>query len=698
MFVRAPNPIWYMVDHIGQPLNDEYYAFFLTNTLPYLPQNVYRDPQGMTVWTGDVIQFFPSGTLPDNLYFDPDLVYRIEIRHGNSQTDPLIWEINNFVPTGGGDINSQFSILAMSNQITNPQFEFLTFQNPITITTSGTYQIAPGWELVITGVGGSTTLTQQILSGNQNQINNPPFALRINSNGWTQVFLRQRFDHNGAIWANGAISMSLTGRSQTSAQEVSLIYQPNSPGVAQVVATGILGTGDYEVLQGAIDLPASVNTSLNDVAYTDMIIELPPTGIVDISNVQVLGQGNPLPTDFDPLTDIPRYQQQSSERETDHTFNVFKEPLMRKPIPSYLVGWDFPFNPSQRGTIFSYAGGANSSFYAWDQTIVFQSVNNSMQTARVTDGYFSISAALAGQMAIIQYLPAINARKLLDGIISVYLEAAALAPGPVPTSIPCTISLWATADVSLPSTVGSNQSLVATLDANGKPATFNGTWVEIPPINAQEAKFNLEAAPKAFDGWWNNELNVSIANTATYFAIVIGFGTIPISNSIVFHSIGLQAGSIGTNPAPQTYDEVLRECQFYYEQSYLPGIVPGTTTNVGLKLNIQNTLVSGGNIAGKPGIFELEFKTIKNTTPAVSIWNPANGASNGVQFTLWNGGTAISTVNANFSDNWQVIDTSLYRSTYQPTSYTSLMNPVAAPLSPQAGMLYHYVADSRLGA
>src|SRR5437762_3541778 len=170
MFVRAANPIWYMVDHVGQPLNDEYYAFFLTNTLPYLPQNVYRDPEGQVVWTGDVVQFSPAGTLPDNLYFDPNLVYRIEIRHGNSQTDELIWEINNFVPGSGSSSSlTSLAILFAENQISNGSFSDVLFtptltssgQPTLTITLSGTYPIAPGWDLVLTG-SGSTTLTQLI--------------------------------------------------------------------------------------------------------------------------------------------------------------------------------------------------------------------------------------------------------------------------------------------------------------------------------------------------------------------------------------------------------------------------------------------------------------------------------------------------------------------------------------------------------
>src|SRR5882672_840090 len=106
-FVRSENPIWAFVDNTGIPLNDNYYVFFLSNDLPYIPVPVYQDPQGITPWA-DPLQLSPAGTLPDNLYFDTvdalgnQQVYRIEIRRGNSQSDPLAWPpIENYIPEGG---------------------------------------------------------------------------------------------------------------------------------------------------------------------------------------------------------------------------------------------------------------------------------------------------------------------------------------------------------------------------------------------------------------------------------------------------------------------------------------------------------------------------------------------------------------------------------------------------------------------
>ena len=128
IFVRAANPIWWLPDLTGVSLNDEYYAFFLTNTLPYIPQAVYQDPAGAVPFSNP-IEFSPAGTLPDNLYFDPTLVYRIEVRHGNTQADALIWEINNFVPGAGGGgstiIDDKLTVSANLIRIVNLQISIL---------------------------------------------------------------------------------------------------------------------------------------------------------------------------------------------------------------------------------------------------------------------------------------------------------------------------------------------------------------------------------------------------------------------------------------------------------------------------------------------------------------------------------------------------------------------------------------------
>lgn len=623
MFVRAPNPIWYFVNLDGLQLDDTYYISYLENTLPYLPQFVYMDNQGITPWS-DPIQFLPNGTLPDNIYFDPDLVYRLEIRQGPTQSSPLIYVINDFVPSGSiTPVTTTTS--SQENQITNPQFAFINFISPLSISVAGTYTIAPGWQLVLTG-SGTCTVTQLIFNASENLPNEvvPPYAIRINTAGWTTAVLQQQFNGVGGIWANTFVSMSIVARSDNSTpNNISLVYSPNSPSNPYpiTITTQPLTTGTgYDLIQGIIALPTANDTTPNSSAFVDMQIILPTTGIVDLSNVQVMGQETTISVPFLTQPD------ETLERQTDHLYHFYQSSLFYKQVPSYLVGWDFPLNPSQfvaGRSVSAQAVGANKSYYIWDQTIAFQSANSAITVSNGVFNSLKLTAAATTKMAIIQYLEPNKLNALLSQPLSVNLSAACiLASAP---SIPVTISLWYTTG-SLPSTIGSNNSIVATLDANGKPATFNGSWTEITRDNLQNALCNVVPVTNGFadynfSGW--NTVASNIGNTATFFAIVIGTGSIATADSISFNSVGLMGGSIATRPAPQTQDEVLKECQRYFAKTFPFGVAPGqnVTTNGQVGYNAYHS----GTALG--GSYIWKFPSSMYTTPIITTASPLSAST-----------------------------------------------------------------------
>src|ERR1700729_4207348 len=120
-FTRGPNPIWFFSNLVGQQVDDTYYAFFLENTLPYPPQAVYQDPDGKNPWPF-AVEFQPSSGLPNNIYFNPSATYRIEIRQGPTQVDPLIYLIENYTISGSGGGGGAITLDSAENMITNPQF------------------------------------------------------------------------------------------------------------------------------------------------------------------------------------------------------------------------------------------------------------------------------------------------------------------------------------------------------------------------------------------------------------------------------------------------------------------------------------------------------------------------------------------------------------------------------------------------
>jgi hypothetical protein len=713
LYVRGANPIWYFVDLVGNQLNDQFWISYLSNDLPYLPYSppaVFQDPAGTIPWNNP-IQFYPNGTLPDNIYLNSSLVYRLEIRQGPTQSSPLIYAINNYmVGNGGGMTPTNLDILTADNQISNPQFSVVNFVTPpsgsttpqVTFTTAGIYNIAPGWQLVLSGTG-ICILTQLVLSQSALFPNNPPYALQINSNGFTTCQLIQTLRMNGGIWASGAIGMSILANAVSSPQMVTFYYQPSSTitGGPTEIFSGLIQTTGFAQYGAFVDVNPFTNTDLSTVAYVQIIINLPGIGEVQLTNIQLMGQDDPLPF---PLTTVPEYQQQTNERELDHLAHYYDPQLAYKPIPSYLVGWDFPLNPAQFGTSYSSLSGANASFYTWDQTIIFQSVSSGVSVSRGLNGSLSLAASSTTQMAIMQYLPQSQARELLTGRLSVNLAAnAVLAANP---NIPVTISLWYTANGSLPSTVGANNSFITALGTNGLPTVVSG-WKQVPRLIGEDAIALVTSqttdifADYNFNGW--SLSGSSDASTATFFAIVVGTASVSSGDALRILSVGLMSGDIGTRPAPQKSDEVLRECQYYLEKSYEIGVVPGSVTSVGIRfancpLSAQ---VSSGFVSLFKNTFELQYMQTKQSTPIISFYSSAGTAAN-VSMGVYDGNGTFPHYTYGLVDvgisNWTALQSSSHNAIYQPNNNTVIHDfPSGNQGSQQGVILYHYVVDSRLG-
>lgn len=717
-FVRAANPIWYMVDHIGQPLNDEYYAHFLTNTLPYIPQNVYRDPQGVTVWTGNVVQFQPSGTLPNNLYFDPTLTYRIEIRRGISQSDPLIWEINNFVPGNGSSVTPVIppAIYTSENQASNTVFSevyfvpTLTSSLPtITFTAAGTYDIAPGWQLVLAGVG-STTLTQRILSASQTTSVNPvpPFALKIDSSGWNNVSLVQRLQKNGGIWAEGAVAMSITGQAEVDPETVTLLYQPSSVGAGTpvTVASGSFGIGAYTTIKGAVNVGHVDNVQLNDVAYVDMIIQLPTTGIVNISNVQVTGQTAPLATAI-PAADAPDYQQESDNRMIDHLFHLYRYSLLRQSKDSLLVGWNFGLNPWQFRT--TALSNVATNEYTADQTIVIQQayvatgVGNNVSVGRSTfnGDNFSIqftAVTANNQFAILQYIDPTTIRPYWSYPVSVYVNAF-LDPS---NAIDVQFKMRLIYKAGLPNTVSQTDPIASWVAGSDPVAAVGYTLLAPPndPIYTMPADNSVSEF--FFDGIvLPNSTNVDMTLGVLIYT-VSNMDETGTPDIVFFHDVSLTPTDFAIASPAKTFDQVLRECQFYYEKSYNVGVLAGTATNNGLRYASVPFATDGSSTVMYKNSYQIVYQGVKRVPPAVTFYAP-DGTIDTVQLAAraGDGTTPAPTAGSNPSNTpiieWTAFGATIDSVIMRPNNLVSVMTFASTEDSKQGEIYYHYVADSRLG-
>jgi hypothetical protein len=613
-FVRGSNPIWSEIDLTGHLFDDTFYMFVLTNDIPYIPLTVWQDPYGNVAWSNP-IQFNANGTLPDNIYFDPTVIYRLEFRQGPTQNDPLIYPINNYMPGSGSGPTPGEESLITDNQVSNPQFALINFVAPtLTLTSISTQviQIAPDWFLNLTGTG-TVILTQVTLNSTvADNPTNASYGLQIQLSGsWTNAYLSQRYHQNGVLWSNTNVSGVIQALSPVGNSISSQLVDSQSHLLTDVIAPVTLTT-NFEAFPGQGSIGVSSDTDLPPGAYIEYQILIPPTCNLTLTSIQLIAS--------DTTVDFP-YEQNTIERQIDQTFHYFKPQLSYKPIPSYLVGWDFPLNPAQvtnNGALgIGTTGSGNSAAYLWDQTILFQTVDASISVSRdsTTQG-ITIATANNSSFAMVQYLPTNVSRIALAQRLCSKLKGLVSS-----STINGTISLWWTSGASLPNILA-NTCLVSSIASGGIPTCNNGTWnlVNNPQVGNSCIPFQLSTISQVFDfiGFFDT---LTGATSATFMAVVIAFDTLLTSQTVTLNYCSLNAGDIPTRPAPQTPDEVYRECQYYYRKSFLPGQIPAANVTAGRTFGYQP--VSSGSTFVLPVRFD--YPMIH--APTVALLNP-NTATN----------------------------------------------------------------------
>lgn len=714
-FVVAPSLEMYFVDKdSGEPLSAGTVEFFKDNSR-ITPKTVFQltgaPPNYSYIPLPNPITLSNAGTIQnaggDNLipYFFPfdadgelDLYYIvIKDSSGAVMFTRQAWpNLTESTQPLGTENNVQ-------NALSNPQWSTLLFDtdNPFDVTvaaaTNEEFIIAPDWTLVLSGTG--TLRLQRIdITGSSNFPTNPPYVLDIEEvgSGLTKIELVQRLNQTPAIWSSRTgfdsfVAAHMIAKSEDgSPHTVSMTYRPSS-GASTTLFSDSAPPAEYAEINNITQIPISTSVDNPTTGYVDIVIGISLVSHVRISSIQAVNVENEVTT--------VEYSEDTIERQEDRLFHYYNLLLQQKAVPSYLVGWDFPLNPSQ------FNGGAVSaatSRYIWDQTIAFQSVASSLTFARSASGYknLEVQTLIDGQLALIQYVEESVARELLADKFSVNVAGSAT------TAISGNVTVWYTTDVTLPD-ITTGDSIVLTLDADGKPASFNGTWTEIPTSLPDNSKFTFETRAGArnpdysLTGWDGTQLGAPAtrpAEVATFVAIVVGTTEIEIGDVIDIESISLTKGEIPTRPSPQSLDTVLTECQRYYEKSYRAEDPPGfVTTNGALyfKAILEVTPTTHNHFA-EIGTLMFNWKASKySLTAPLTVYSP-DGTINTIQMGLTRWGVfSLPPINV----LWTFF--SLKGSEKQERVYTPL---TGAPqtgltgLSPsEAVMFVHYVLDSRLG-
>ena len=305
-----------------------------------------------------------------------------------------------------------------------------------------------------------------------------------------------------------------------------------------------------------------------------------------------------------------------------------------------------------------------------------------------------------------QYLSGSDAKKLLGTPLSVnvfgYVTSMSsnvtinvyLFRAPSGSSIP-----------TLPTSIG-------TLATNGTFTLTASGWTVIPrsglptasatlPVFSTNTDINSPDNDMSFTGWEITD-GTQIGDTE-FFAMVVTFAYVDTSTAITVNSISLIPSAIPSRPAPQSFDEVVRRCQYYYEKSYDLNTYAGTSS---VTIGAIASQLQPGNSIGDWGIFPLTFsiryEVIKRLDVTPILFAPDSGTSGDVFIEGFQGSTVKLSLDVVVSGNWTANNVGQMGCNFVPVDRSVVLARTGSGPTPsfpgaEAIVLFHYVADARLG-
>lgn len=666
-------------------LPDNTYAFVaLNNPLTLSAVGTFQDNNGI-----DIIPFLypyagsPSDTVRGEIELYYITVYAAipPVGTGTLQLTREAWPPNVSMGSSGSA-----SFQETENELANPQFVEVSFSpttaKVFTVSGSGTETvIAPDWSLITDG-SGSVTVTWVAIT-DVDAPTNPPYALNINSSGITTLALRQRLNNSPRFMANGFISASLTVRNAGGITPIQLVmtYIPSTGTPVTLIDDLTTSDGNFSTLSNTAAINNS-NTDSGAVGYVDISINIPVAANIEITSLQIVG--------VETLASAADYIQQTTARQIDHLFHYYKDSIIIQPKASILTGWNFALNPWQFLT--TAATTIVASKYTADQTIVSVQNGSSLQSLAGTNtGYFgvqAVGAAAQGKFAIIQYIDTRTIAPYWGEIVSSLVKASISTTHS--TALQFKMRLIYRANV--PPAVDPISSWAAT------DPTFTAGWTAIaPPLDNVYTVDSATIESFPFNGF---QLPSAAAGTKYLGIVLYTVNTMDSSGTpdvVYFDKVSLIPNEFALDSPPQTYDQVLSECQMYYEKSYAQNVLPGTVVAGGGLLAQQGTRVVAFNdvLATRP--FGFSFKNICRTdNPTVTLYSPQVGTSASV-FGFIN---VASTGGGDSADiaasNWTETQKSSTGVSYIPNNDSSFLTE-AAGSNISTWIIYHYTKDGRLG-
>ena len=195
-------------------------------------------------------------------------------------------------------------------------------------------------------------------------------------------------------------------------------------------------------------------------------------------------------------------------------------------------------------------------------------------------------------------------------------------------------------------------------------------------------------------------------NFTMYLGVVI-YTTEPFVSApgnkdhLILDKISLVPNDFAVESPPKAFDQVIEECQFYYEKSYDQGTLAGVASDVSA-LRRSQTAAWNDNLTNVwfSASFQFEYNTVKRGIPAIVTYNSFNGTANEARVNCYNTGALVVTADPSTaaSTNWTrfVGTKSVLFAANNGLQYGALAQGLQA-FNNSAEVRFNYTADARLG-
>lgn len=592
-----------------------------------------------------------------------------------------------------------------ANIISNPQFVEVLFSQqatsmaPVTLDITGTNTVsplAPGWDLITTGSGSISFFQDPITT--TTITSNPPYAFAITaSSGFSSpIYLRQRLYNTPRIFGLDLVNGTFACQSlDDMVHTLTLSYVPSSTGIPLTICTGnTLTTGFNTITNSTAVLITPSNTGATPAAFIDITMSIPVGAAVEVTSIQVCG--------VTASNEVVSFLQQPSTLQKSQLFSYYEQATVQQAKNSILVGWNFGLNPWQAAANRNYTT-LTTNKYATDQTVVIQQNYVASATGSNVNAGSSESSGsplqiqaqtTTSQFAILQYIDASSLYSYwgykLSSLVNAYFTTV--------NGTVCQFKMRLIYRASIPSTISQTEPISSW--TAGQDPVFASGWTAIVPLNDPIYTLSATSSPYIF----NQFQMPAISNGNMSLAVVIyTMNNLAIAGTkdvVYFDKISLVPNDFALEATPQTADQVLRECQYYYETSYPVGNYLNDTNVIPGLASYQLALQGSPYDHLFPTSFSFPYLNEKRTSSLiVKLYSPNSGNMGLVYGTLFQAGSAVTSADITLGTYWNISASTKSVLVYTDASTASGVLATATGGSANVtGLIqYNYTADARIG-